>query len=818
MTIINPKSISGITSITTASGADNLLTVHTNNTTERVRINNDGDVIVGSGITVSPDGNIFATGITTAATFSGSGASLTNLPAANITGTLPAISDANLTNLDASDLASGTVPTARLGSGTASSSTFLRGDSTFAAVTSTTINSNADNRIITGSGTANTLNGEANLTFDGNALSQAIDSNDEGVNITASGAHAIRLKYDSNQSSANDTIVFQSARWNGTEVASMHFRAGADTTNKDDGRITFHTTPSGGSNTERLRIDSNGKVLVNTTTASTVGNSQYSFFEVSGNTSGSGGAGHAVIKRAETSASLSDGDTIGRLIFSSLDGGDFAYIQSNVDGSPSGSDFPANLRFHTCADGASSSTERMRIASTGFIGMGGATAPEEVLDLGNNVQINLKVGGRGYLGQGYSTAATILGHSVKAKTTGTVSGGMEVTETNSGGGAPAAIRMVSGRIEFHGAASGTSGATFDTERVRIASDGEVFIGEGFGATNRSTILSISGTYQEATGAWAQMGLYSSDSYAQNKGGSLVFGGQDGSVAKQYFAGIAGVKENSTSADYAGVMKFYTRPSGSTPVERMRIHSNGAISVGANDSARSFTIFNTVSNDTILRIQNDVNNEDTGLEIVNVGASGTRTFRMGGYIQANNTDTQFASSEAFRFYVDTPSGTNEAFRLQTNKRVITPQVYSTAGSSMRDVQCESDGTLACLSSITAAKINIADVTDISWLYNLKPKTFNFRKKTTDAKTGVNTYLDEAETEKAYGLLAEDVETVNKDFCFYDKDSEGNDVLAGVYYKTMVVPLLKAVQELKAENTALKDLIKNSSSFAALKSSL
>ena len=70
MTIINPKSISGITSITTASGADNLLTVHTNNTTERIRINNDGDVIVGSGITVSPDGDIFATGVTTSTTVS----------------------------------------------------------------------------------------------------------------------------------------------------------------------------------------------------------------------------------------------------------------------------------------------------------------------------------------------------------------------------------------------------------------------------------------------------------------------------------------------------------------------------------------------------------------------------------------------------------------------------------------------------------------------------------------------------------------------------------------------------------------------------
>ena len=122
--------------------------------------------------------------------------------------------------------------------------------------------------------------------------------------------------------------------------------------------------------------------------------------------------------------------------------------------------------------------------------------------------------------------------------------------------------------------------------------------------------------------------------------------------------------------------------------------------------------------------------------------------------------------------------------------------------MRDVQCESDGTFACLTSITAAKINIADVTDVSWLYNLKPKTFNFRKKTVNLETGVNTYLNEAEDEKAYGLIAEEVETVNKDFCFYDKDSEGNDVLAGVYYKTLVVPLLKAVQELKAENTALK----------------
>ena len=74
-------------------------------------------VLVGSGITLSKDGDIFATGVTTSTTFSGaftgSGANLTSLPAAQLTGTLPAISGANLTNLDASDLASGTIPDAR---------------------------------------------------------------------------------------------------------------------------------------------------------------------------------------------------------------------------------------------------------------------------------------------------------------------------------------------------------------------------------------------------------------------------------------------------------------------------------------------------------------------------------------------------------------------------------------------------------------------------------------------------------------------------------------------------------------------------------
>ena len=122
---------------------------------------------------------------------------------------------------------------------------------------------------------------------------------------------------------------------------------------------------TGGS--ERVRIDSSGRLLTGTSTASSAGNSQYSLFEVSGNTSGTTSAGHLSIKRGEAVASLSDGDTLGRLIFSGLDGGDFAYIQASVDAAPGSSDYPGRLMFWTGADGSGSPVERLRINSEGAV-------------------------------------------------------------------------------------------------------------------------------------------------------------------------------------------------------------------------------------------------------------------------------------------------------------------------------------------------------------------------------------------------------------------------------------------------------------------
>ena len=151
--------------------------------------------------------------------------------------------------------------------------------------------------------------------------------------------------------------------------------------------------------------------------------------------------------------------------------------------------------------------------------------------------------------------------------------------------------------------------------------------------------------------------------------------------------------------------------------------------------------------------------------------------------------------------DSPEGgivNGGGVRVRGNGRVMMPLVYSTNGSSMNDVQIESDGTLcAGNTSIRAAKKNILSQTDVSWLYDLNPVTFNYRKKTV-GDDNKNTYLEEIEEETSYGLIAEEVEAVKKDFCFYDND----DKLAGVYYKQLITPLLKALQDQKKEIDDLK----------------
>jgi hypothetical protein len=70
-----------------------------------------------------------------------------------------------------------------------------------------------------------------------------------------------------------------------------------------------------------------------------------------------------------TQTIVQDGDTVGSIRFSGSDGTGFiraAQIVTQVDGTPGTNDMPGRLVFSTTADGASSPTERLRIASDGL--------------------------------------------------------------------------------------------------------------------------------------------------------------------------------------------------------------------------------------------------------------------------------------------------------------------------------------------------------------------------------------------------------------------------------------------------------------------
>jgi hypothetical protein len=124
---------------------------------------------------------------------------------------------------------------------------------------------------------------------------------------------------------------------------------------------------------ERARIDSSGRLLVGTSSASSAGAyAQYGLFKIQGNSASSGGSAIINIARGEAATSITSGEDIGAISFTDSSGNEFGTIVCAADANAGAGDYPSRLVFSTTADGASSPTERMRITNNGRI-FAGAT-------------------------------------------------------------------------------------------------------------------------------------------------------------------------------------------------------------------------------------------------------------------------------------------------------------------------------------------------------------------------------------------------------------------------------------------------------------
>ena len=238
------------------------------------------------------------------------------------------------------------------------------------------------NNTITTVTAANTIQGEANLTFDGSTLAASTDVKVQG----GSGDTTLELhRTNAAGSNGNSFGNIKFTDNNDNEVAAIN---GIRSSAVDDADIIFKTRPTGGSATERFRIDSTGRLLVGCTAARTsLGATGTPSLQVEGldastaqisitrNANSAAGPYLSFVKTRGTSDGavtiVQDGDDLGTIYFAAADGVDVnqqsGFIRCDVDGTPGSNDTPGRLEFATTPDGGVTPIERLRIDSSGNV-------------------------------------------------------------------------------------------------------------------------------------------------------------------------------------------------------------------------------------------------------------------------------------------------------------------------------------------------------------------------------------------------------------------------------------------------------------------
>ena len=176
---------------------------------------------------------------------------------------------------------------------------------------------------------------------------------------------------------------------------------------------------------------------------------------------------------------VQSGDTLGIITWSGSDGTNrdtnAAQIQIDVDGTPGENDMPGRMLFKTTADGASAPSERMRIDSSGRVGIATASAANTLHIVGTSSTPSLRLGSTSltnYWDIGRENATTgdfIFSQSIG----GSVSERMRIKAGNLGIGTSSPSHLVDATV-----ASGSASARFGTTHNSGANSGTVIIGNG----------------------------------------------------------------------------------------------------------------------------------------------------------------------------------------------------------------------------------------------------------------------------------------------------------------------------------------------------
>jgi hypothetical protein len=392
-------------------------------------------------------------------------------------------------------------------------------------------------------------------------------------------------------------------------------------------------TAAGNNSIEAMRIDSSQRVLIGLTTSEAVASTTAADLQVV-----TGGIGVSIVSTASASGPAGvlalghkrgaggvvlDDDGLGDIRFAGHDGTDLesqaAIIRASVDGTPGSNDMPGRLEFYTTADGAAASTERMRINSAGDVKIGSAGTPQTKLQVqSGSIENGTILMGANYNGTGMnqnSEKSGALHHPVYVSDTSPkgyrLIGGYADSTRNMvqiGGGTNSAKAAT--QIVLYTGASAT--ASSNTEAMRIDSLQRVLMGAGTDATstitdgwwNGSTLYSGILNIQNVNDGTAQkyvslaVSRHSNDiesgqlGFAKSRGstanskttvgngdtlGIITFQGADGSNLVEAARILVATDNPASGDDMPGRLQFYTTADGaSSPTERMRINSNGAM--------------------------------------------------------------------------------------------------------------------------------------------------------------------------------------------------------------------------------------------------